>query len=276
MTTGTTGEPVPAGSLEDLPEHRREVMLWRWAWLYDYDDLDEHVRLDSRRPACRVPDFLSRGDWSDALAVGGNDGRYHLRLDRTLLCGDAGPFTDYHLDDDPEGVPHHRWVHWWTDGTRYRLTAPRDGDRKGHQNTEVRWTVRLEDEEVAPASVAPQERCPVNAHMGRWPRYLGSKSKLGRIRAQLVDAFGPLCAGCGNALGLEVDHHHFSGLVRGLLCRYCNNNIDWCPHLAGCPWADYLNNPPAAPLRILHPGRWRDRRDDQRKIDHFGHNPYDG
>ncbi|WP_461036112.1 endonuclease domain-containing protein [Streptomyces mayteni] len=132
------------------------------------------------------------------------------------------------------------------------MTGPRGRGLDGHQGLEVRWTVRLDDDEVVPASVPLQQRCPVNVHLGRWPRYLRAKSKLGRIRAQLAVAFGPLCAGCGTSLGTEVEHHHFSGRVRGLLCRNCNNAIDWCPHLANCPWADCLNDLP--PPRCPAPG----------------------
>ncbi|MFM9452510.1 hypothetical protein [Streptomyces europaeiscabiei] len=58
-----------------------------------------------------------------------------------------------------------------------------------------------------------------------------------------------------------------------LLCQPCNSSIDGCPHLSGCPWADYLDNPPAAHLQLLHPDRAQDRRDG-RKIAFTGLDPY--
>ena len=43
------------------------------------------------------------------------------------------------------------------------------------------------------------------------------------IRRALRDAQGNMCAICGaTELPLFVDHDHTSGLVRGLLCHYCN------------------------------------------------------
>ncbi|GAB2910027.1 hypothetical protein GCM10022245_51710 [Streptomyces mayteni] len=48
------------------------VMLWCWAYLCTYEDLDEHVRVDSRQPACRAPPILSSGNWSPASAVRGD------------------------------------------------------------------------------------------------------------------------------------------------------------------------------------------------------------
>lgn len=62
---------------------------------------------------------------------------------------------------------------------------------------------------------------------------------------------GGLCAICRRATGatrrLSVDHDHESGLVRGLLCRVCNNLLG---HVRDDPRAlrraiSYLRTPPA-------------------------------
>ncbi|MDI6106066.1 hypothetical protein QLQ12_46660 [Actinoplanes sp. NEAU-A12] len=39
---------------------------------------------------------------------------------------------------------------------------------------------------------------------------------------------------------------------RGMLRNFCNTWIDQCPHPSGCLWADYLNDPPAAALRLIY------------------------
>lgn len=44
----------------------------------------------------------------------------------------------------------------------------------------------------------------------------------------IFDAQGGVCAVCGtppNGRRLDVDHHHGSGRVRGLLCNNCNRGI---------------------------------------------------
>jgi hypothetical protein len=68
---------------------------------------------------------------------------------------------------------------------------------------------------------------------------------------------GQVCAICrrstGNSRRLSVDHDHRSGLVRGLLCRPCNDFLGWIrddPE-AGRRLYQYLTNPPAKLLEIL-------------------------
>ncbi|MFB7897872.1 hypothetical protein ACWD33_18440 [Streptomyces xiamenensis] len=57
----------------------------------------------------------------------------------------------------------------------------------------------------------------MNVGAGSWPRYAGAKSRVAAVRRQLDDALGPMCGGCGGALGVEADHDHFTGLLRRLL-----------------------------------------------------------
>lgn len=67
------------------------------------------------------------------------------------------------------------------------------------------------------------------------------------------------CAVCGRTLNLVVDHDHWSGLVRGLLCEGCNTAegrfvTTGVPALAG-----YRRRHPAAILGYYEPYRSADR-----------------
>lgn len=61
-----------------------------------------------------------------------------------------------------------------------------------------------------------------------------------------------------------------------MLCRVCNSHVDWCPHLSGCPYADYLNTPPAAQLQLTYPQRRGNKptADDLLRIEQLGFNPF--
>lgn len=67
---------------------------------------------------------------------------------------------------------------------------------------------------------------------------------------------GRRCAICRRATGasrrLSVDHDHSTGLVRGLLCRPCNDFLGWIRDEAdaGRRLFNYLTRPPAVELGI--------------------------
>lgn len=101
-------------------------------------------------------------------------------------------------------------------------------------------------------------RCPYGD--GELPKSFKKLSRQ-RLYDALVENFGPLCAACGETYGRVIDHDHMSGLVRGLVCRDCNQAVERCLHAdsAACRRARYLNQPPAAPLQLRYPARHRQR-----------------
>lgn len=101
-----------------------------------------------------------------------------------------------------------------------------------------------------PTRVPPRQRCP---EFPLWPPYRGAKT-IGSVRATLIDTLGLRCHCCQSGFGSFVDHDHFTGIVRGLVCADCNSQVDKCRHLSGCPFADYLNDPPAEWLGTRYPG----------------------
>lgn len=82
-----------------------------------------------------------------------------------------------------------------------------------------------------------------------------------RLYDVLVENFGAMCVACGNRYGQVIDHDHVSGLIRGLVCRDCNQVVERCLHSNSleCGMANYLNAPPALDLQIRYPARHRQR-----------------
>lgn len=108
----------------------------------------------------------------------------------------------------------------------------------------------------------------------RGPRFLDPGHPCGAIRYRLALQWGDYCFICRTAKAIALDHDHLTGMVRGLLCGLCNQVVEQCFHFDGCPYADYLNAPPAEPLSLRHP-RWSDIRGRRRwRIRHSGFDPF--
>ncbi|WP_441311502.1 endonuclease domain-containing protein [Crossiella sp. CA198] len=211
------------------------------------------------------------------LAALGDDGRYHLIRDRELLCMGLG-YVDSDCDRKviPGAIfPHRRCFEWWTDGTHYRLRIPASASSGAALFDEVvRWPVQLANDTTDPTTVPPSQRCTYVGSRSDWPPFCASFDPLSTVRRRLVEVAGDRCHACGLRTGSVVDHDHFTGLVRGLLCTHCNAWIDTCPHLTGCPWAHYLNAPPAQELSLRHPHAGSDRSRARARIDSAGVDPY--
>ncbi|MFF5265446.1 endonuclease domain-containing protein [Actinomadura viridis] len=267
--------PGPPTGLEDLPERRREALLWHHALTLDYYGVDELVRETSPWP-CPVPGGLAPASRIRRVAVLGNDNRYHLLIDGHPICAHTK-----HPRRTPTGSawPHQDSCHWWTDGTYYRLqrppgSLPAPTDLRPLAARPVRWLVYLTEVATAPELVERAARCPINVRLGHWPRYLGEGAPMRRLITTLMDALGPECHACGHNLGIYIDHDHFSGYVRGLVCPHCNAKLDTCPHPSRCRWADYLNAPPAAPLRLRYPKISKSLTGHRNRIAYLGIDPF--
>ncbi|MBB6172212.1 hypothetical protein HNR23_002272 [Nocardiopsis mwathae] len=228
---------VPRG-LDALPEHRRLLLVWRYALTFDQAGLDAWVR-ESSVYACPV----RSGGSVAPRAIAGDDGRFHLWDEGRMVCGHRPVRA---RQDAP--WKHEQHICWWTDGTCYRVHPPPGSEGRRRS---LAWKVRPVGEPVDAALVPPQRRCPARC-LVVWPMWLGGAGARGRARRALAEEFGPGCAACGGP-GEFVDHDPFTGLVRGLLCCHCNAWIDECPHVAGCVWAGYLDHPPAVRLGLVYP-----------------------
>jgi hypothetical protein len=260
-------DPLPEVTLDDLPQHRRDALLWRYAMRLDYGEVDELVRERSLRPCIRQNGPVVE---SGRLAVLGDDGRYHLCIDGTPVC------RPQRQRKNAKGHRHEMFFSWWTDGTIYRIHPPQGvpSEPSRHRRVKVTWIVTLTRQALDPALIPHAERCPMWQCRQHWPPYDRPGSDLTRIRAAVIAALGPGCHACRHSPGLLLDHDHFDGWVRGIVCRDCNTHLDKCPHLAGCPWADYLNNPPARALQLRYPRLDASLRHNQRKIDYLGIDPF--
>jgi hypothetical protein len=144
--------------LDDLPVHRREALLWRYALELDYDGVDALVQ-ENEGGQCRVRWGASTAA-AEYTAVLGDDGRYHMLIDGNPQCAEK------RKRHDPAGtVRHGQWCHWWTDGTRYLTQAPAaawspDGLLFGQCDDHVvTWLVTLTEVVTDPVLVPTRRRC---------------------------------------------------------------------------------------------------------------------
>lgn len=200
------------------------------------------------------------------MAALADDGRYHLVVDGWLVCRSrrrAGRrrvrVVDGRVQERAGVFPHELVYRWWTDGVTYRVHPPPSFEPVGGERCErfVEWSVGLTGPLEAPELVRGRRRCAATTSyplLWWWPPYLGPETPKGRLRARLVDELGEACHACGGARGVFIDHLDAPGrLVRGLLCRHCNSQVDGCMHLSGCVWASYLDDPPARHLGLRYP-----------------------
>jgi hypothetical protein len=237
------GEPsLPAAAFDHLPRERQLGLLWRlagpMAGYLDRDDAIEYVaqlspipctppgRLEARITAGAALRLRASGHSETVRsreAVPGSDGRYHLRVDDVIVCGD---------EQSPGGTVQHTDFCWWcTDGKTYRVqefTADGPGPLD-HGTREVSWPVTLTGATKDPALVPPRGRCPSYVGPDQWPRFHGGKK--GKLVIVLVGALGSECHACGDVTGSFIDHDHFTGYVCGLLCKGCNHIVDTSPSL---------------------------------------------
>lgn len=256
--------------LTQFPEPRRVALLFRYALDLDYAGVQDLVAASVDRP-CPWHWSIDATQWA---AVLGDDGRYHLRAGPDALhCGDG--WSRCMVNPDGRAV-HQQYCTWWSYRTRSALHPPatHPARDRGHRSRTVRWTLRLNQTGRPPETVPYGQRCPTNTRP--WPAFHDPATRMGRIRIQLTAELGRFCHACRRGPAFAVDHDHFTGLVRGMLCRVCNSHVDHCPHLSDCPYADYLNNPPAAPLQLTFPqsrGNKPSARDLLR-IERLGFNPF--
>ncbi|WP_330457692.1 endonuclease VII domain-containing protein [Streptomyces sp. NBC_00820] len=231
-------------TLDDLPPYRRAKLLWDNAH-FGVWGVDQMVREAAGTP-CRltsapVPD-------SPRMAVLGDDGRYHL------MSGDQMHCSKKLLVE--QGWEHRQDCSWWSTSAG----AVQAGDYEQYRCLDQRWFVNLVGEEGVPLDSVPAGlRCQGHGYGGPyesfhyWPPPPARTREVRRLRTALVEALGADCHLCHALPGAMVDHDYATGLVRGLLCRFCNRVVEECPHVDGCPKADYMDSPPAAHLELPYP-----------------------
>ncbi|MEU0030719.1 endonuclease domain-containing protein [Streptomyces sp. NPDC006335] len=224
-------------TLDDLPPYRRAKLLWDYAHFGIYG-IEDMIREQAGEP-CPLPGVPVPA--SPRVAILGSDGRRHLMSDGQLVCSERA---------SKQGWEHSQHCSW-----RETHQEPAEDTRGTYQWIESRWLVQLVDEGVPPDSVPVEQRCGGGSYGGfhYWPPPPAKTSVVRRLRAALVNALGPECHLCHALPGAMVDHDYATGLVRGLLCKFCNRVVEECPHVDGCPRADYMTDPPAAHLALRYP-----------------------
>ncbi|MGW7542603.1 endonuclease domain-containing protein [Streptomyces sp. NPDC054770] len=227
-------------TLDDLPPYRRAKLLWEFAHFGLYG-LEQMVRERAGRP-CSLSGVPRPS--SPRVAVLGGDGRYHLMSAGRMVCAE---------EQAKQGWKHLQICSWTdTDGA---LTYGYHGGGT-YDSAALTWFVDAGTEGVPLSSVQPEQRCQGQGSYGvmhMWPPPPARTAPVRRMRAVLIEALGPDCHLCGALPGAMVDHDYSTGMVRGLLCKLCNRTIEDCPHVDGCPKAEYMSNPPAAYLALPYP-----------------------
>ncbi|MFF0092696.1 endonuclease domain-containing protein [Streptomyces canus] len=249
-------------TLDDLPPYRRAKLLWDYAH-FGVPGIEDMVRERAGQP-CRLSGVVVPA--SPRVAVLGSDGRRHLMSDGRLICSDRA---------SAQGWEHRQYCAW---GQTPQGPVEDHRVAEAYQSIVAGWLVRLVDEGVPPESVPVEQRCGGGPYGGfhYWPPPPARTSAVRRLRAALVDALGPDCHLCHALPGAMVDHDYATGLVRGLLCKFCNRVVEECPHVDGCPKADYMTNPPAAHLVLRYPPSlaWKPKESTrQQKIALLGFDP---
>ncbi|MFH9014965.1 endonuclease domain-containing protein [Streptomyces sp. NPDC017943] len=248
--------------LDDLPPYRRAKLLWDFAH-FGVDGVNDMVRERAGQP-CHLSG--SAAPAPDRVAVLGCDGRYHLMSGERMLCAEAR--TD-------EGWEHVQFCSWTEIDDLLVSGYKPDGE---YGSVQQRWVVCSTAEGVLPSAVPQEQRCQHSDYgvFHYWPPPPARTAVVRRLRAALVEALGEDCHLCGCLPGTMVDHDYATGLVRGLLCKLCNRTVEECPHLDGCPKADYMKCPPAAHLALPYPSylAWVPKAATrQRKVELLGFDP---
>ncbi|MEE2040224.1 endonuclease domain-containing protein [Nocardiopsis sp. CT-R113] len=218
--------------LDALSPDRQRTLLWRIARDFTRDEAAEHMPEWTARPCPVYP----RGPSTYTGAVLGDDGRHHLWHENTgIVCTEEAAAS-------PEGGP---WAH---KDTYVWKTA----EKRLRQRT-VSWQVQPAGEPVHADLVPWAERCWAQDSILRWPEWVDMSSPKTRERWRVAEQAGFGCSVCGGGGLAFMDHDPFTGLIRGMLCTHCNNNVDLCPHAEGCMWGEYLDDPPAVHLGLMYP-----------------------
>lgn len=262
----------PMTALDDLPPYRRAKLLWRWAH-QGVRSVEQRVRYADGEP-CGLP-TPPPGPSGRTVAVLGDDGLHHLSRGGQMLCCTGKTNEDAWVHQQPCG-----WLDLGNGPQDWQWSVDEPAVATRHVLS-VKWHVRPAGPDVDPGTIARRDRCRAGDYMvaHSWPPPPARTPSIRRMRAALVEALGPDCHLCGRYAGAMVDHDHETGFVRGLLCAMCNCTLEECPHLGGCPRADYMASPPAAALSLVYPlkDEWRPKESTRRrKIEQLGFDPFEG
>lgn len=227
-------------TLDDLPPYRRARLLWEYAHL-GVEGVYAMVleRAGEPCPLSGVPKPSA-----PRAAVLGTDGRYHLTSDGQMSCAE---------NRTGQSWSHEQWCGWTRTVAGLVSGSVADGT---HDSLTHRWLVETTTQESVPLDSVPPERRCLGGKYGvfhYWPPAPARTAVVRQFRAALIDDLGPDCHLCGALPGAMVDHDYSTGLVRGLLCKFCNRTVEGCPHISGCPKAAYMDYPPAEHLLLRYP-----------------------